>query len=86
MVEYSGGKGTSVADAIVILGAGTTMVGIAAENQYIAQALRAEGREGKKVGQALLQHEGRPYDLITVALDDGGTREFYFDITDFFGK
>lgn len=80
-IGFQGGDGTSAASAIVISGAGGTSDGIAAEYRWI-QA----NRPGAEVlGQALMQHGDRFYDVITIR-SGSGTEEVFFDITDFFGK
>jgi len=42
---------------------------------------------GYKVnGQSLMYHDKKPYDLLRITLADGTRRDFYFDISNFFGK
>lgn len=40
----------------------------------------------KVVKQALVFNEKKPYDILTVKLADGNEKDFYFDISKFFGK
>ena len=42
---------------------------------------------GSKVnGQALLNHNNKPYDLIHITTADGTKTDVYFDISNFYGK
>ncbi|MDH5379307.1 MAG: hypothetical protein OEW75_00545 [Cyclobacteriaceae bacterium] len=36
--------------------------------------------------QALANHDGKPYDILTFKTSDGETKKAYFDISNFFGK
>ena len=81
-LAQSGGDGSSIEQAIVITGAANTLEGIAKESEWIRQNLRG----WRKVGQALLQADGRRYDRIDLAGPNGATKAIYFDITSFFGK
>jgi hypothetical protein len=36
--------------------------------------------------QQLVDHENKPFDVLTFTLQDGSTKRFYFDISKFFGK
>lgn len=72
--------GSSPARAVLI-DENDTRRGIAAENLWI----QAHMPGCRKVGQALLQHEGAVYDRITVHCPEG-RREVYFDIGRFFGR
>ncbi len=56
--------------------------GVAAEYAWIRQNFPG----ALPAGQALLGHGEKMYDLITVTLPDGTAREFYFDISGFFGR
>ena len=81
-----GGSGSSMEDAIVIK-APTDGMGIAEEYTYLQQHYGQKDRDWKVEGQALLMGQGgKPYDLLTVKFKDGKVREFYFDISSFFGK
>lgn len=41
---------------------------------------------GQVLQQALTKYKGKPYDVLTVRLQDGTKKDFYFDISSFFGK
>jgi len=36
--------------------------------------------------QRLVHHDKKPYDILHVVLSDGTEKDFYFDISNFFGK
>lgn len=36
--------------------------------------------------QSLVYHDKKPYDILHVVLADGTEKDFYFDISNFFGK
>ncbi len=72
--------------AIIIL-ARTEKEGIAAEYEHISCVLEKEGVAWKTQSQRLRWDDlGKAYDVLTVLLADGRTREFVFDITSFFGQ
>jgi len=60
---------------------------VAQEYEIVAADHCRCGGDFRVLRQALLFHEGRPYDLLeTVCVQCGQAREFLFDISDFFGK
>ena len=79
-VSYSGGKGTSIEDAVIIKAA-NTMEGILAEREYIERHFPG----WQKKAQTLLDKGKRVYDEIKICR--GLTcKSLYFDVTSFFGK
>jgi hypothetical protein len=40
----------------------------------------------KPVSQALTEHNGKPFDVVTVEKPDGTKASYYFDIKSFYGK
>jgi len=83
---FAGGKGTSMQDAIVILGAKGEPDGVAAEYKYLERLYGRKGVGHTVEDQSLLNDKGRSYDKLGVHLKDGRTLDVYFDITDYFGK
>ena len=81
-VTYAGGNGSSLEQAITVLGATNSFVGIRAEYAW----LNANFPGYKRKSQALLHNAGKSYDLLEVELPNGQTARFYFDISAFFGK
>jgi hypothetical protein len=81
---YSGGSGTSMQDAVVIT-VPQAYLGIRAEYAYIEEQCGRRDVDWRPGGQALLLGEGgKRYDCITIRLQDGAVRDFYFDITSFY--
>ena len=80
-VHVAGGDGSSVAKAVVILGA-TESTGVGAEYDW----LDAHFPGWKLSDQSLLNRDGRAYDVMNFTLPDGSKHSIYFDITDYFGK
>jgi len=86
-IKFSGGDGSSMEKAIVILNAKNSRDGIVAEYQYIEKKLGEKFIYWKPLGQALLHKNGKNYDVINVQITANGKElAYYFDITDFFGK
>jgi hypothetical protein len=83
---YAGGAGTSQEEAVVIT-LTETRLGIPAEYDYVEMQCGRRGRDWKLLQQALfLGPAGERYDRLSIRLADGTQRDFYFDITSFYGK
>jgi hypothetical protein len=82
---FGGGNGDSFASAVVI-NADTSVVGVPAEYDYVASQCGRPRRDWEAQEQRLEMHEGKPYDVLTVALKRGEVRTFYFDVAKYFGK
>ena len=78
---YSGGDGSSCAQAVVIKGV-SDFEGVAAEYAWLRK--RYPGAE--VLGQALTKCGEHPADQLTIKTADGAQKELFFDISDFFGK
>ena len=59
-----------------------SVANIAAEYQWV----KANCSGYRPGGQALVQVNGKPYDLLTLRDGDGRERTVYFDISSFFGR
>ena len=81
LAQQAARDGSTPAAAIVIE-APDTRTGIAQEYAYIRRTYPG----WERVRQALIEHEGRRYDRITIRSPAGETRDVFFDITSFFGK
>jgi hypothetical protein len=77
----TGGDGSSAEKAVVI-NATSTAVGVAAEYAYVERKCGTHTLDS----QSLMNVNGRHYDVMNVTLQDGTKRDFWFDITAFFGK
>lgn len=81
VTPYSGGDGTSLANAVVIK-AGSDAEGVHLENEWI---FHKYGRFRKPFAGMVAQN-GHHFDVITAEFPDGTRRTIYFDITWFFGR
>lgn len=61
---------------------GGSAEGVASQYEW----LRTHYPGWRRTKQALLRHEGRVYDRLTIESPSGETRRIYFDITAVFGK
>jgi hypothetical protein len=91
-ISYTGGDGSSIEQAVVIVGAVNEYDGVDAEYQWLAQKFGTEN-ENWTSSQGFSQSGNKLYDILTVNfLKDvpghkaGESTDFYFDITAFFGK
>jgi hypothetical protein len=75
-VAFTGGDGSSLAQAVIITGGGATG-DVDAENAWLKQHLPG----AKKVAQALIENGGHSYDRLTLTMPDGNTRKVFFDVT-----
>ncbi len=83
-IRYSGGNGSTKERAIKILNAKNSSDGISAEYYYIRKVEKKNGNSYTFVSQALIM-DSLVYDKLTVRVR-GKKKEYWFDITDFFGK
>ena len=87
MIKLSGGNGETIADAVIILGAEDTLEGIQAEKKYISKALlRIQNVDWELFGQQLIKKDGRHFDRLVIIVDSHQEKQFYFDISEFYGK
>lgn len=78
-ITYKGGDGTSFEKAVIIVGAKNSMEGVPAESVWLKK--KYKGYE--KLQQALVQHEGKVYDVITIKTKRDKELVIYFDISGF---
>ena len=83
---FGGGDGSSVEEAVRISGIADNTKGVAAEYDYLQKLLGPRGVRWNVKQQRLIARDNRYFDVLTVMLPDGAQREFFFDITEFFGK
>ncbi|UCE26114.1 MAG: hypothetical protein JSW52_07040 [Candidatus Coatesbacteria bacterium] len=92
-VVYAGGDGTSLEKAVIIVGASGEFEGVDSEYTWLEIQFGPENVNWRSLGQELIIENGRYYDILNVEFltdvgvyDKGDVAEFYFDITDFYGK
>ena len=87
MIKFSRGNGRSIEDAVIILGAEDTLEGIQAEKRYISKALlRVRNVDWEMRGQQLIEKDGCYFDRLSIRVDNHQEKQFYFDISEFYGK
>jgi len=85
-VRFSGGDGRSLEDAVLIEGAHDSEEGVAAEHAYLV-ALSNLGELGlfpELTTHAMIEHEGRCFDVLELSDEDHETVHVYFDTTEFY--
>ena len=86
MATYAGGNGETIENAIVIVNAASGDEVVRAEYEYIMRHYGKPQVDWQMRGQALMHHNGKPYDQMNFVLNDGTEKTLYFDISDFFGR
>ena len=82
----TGGDGSSTDNALVV-NATSTQKGVSLENEYIENKCGKWDIDYTIDRQIQIDHNRRKYDLIYVTMKkDGSKREYWFDVTSFFGK
>ena len=82
---FGGGNGDSFETAVII-NADNPLEGVQAEYSYLSTQCGVPQRDWTIRSQSLREHGGKPHDVITIALAQGGVRTFHFDVSQFFGK
>lgn len=86
MIRYSGGDGTALRTAIKIVGAKTDWDGVDAEYDLIDRIFQILHKKWELLFQELIHENERSYDRLVIRDADDTISNFWFDITDFFGK
>lgn len=73
-------------EAAVALKARDRWEGAFAEIRWLEKELGNRGEAWEKLGQWLVNHNGLPMDHIRVRLQNGEERDYFFDISAFFGE
>lgn len=85
-ILFSPRTGETLKDAIEIINAADTNEGVTAEYSYLRLKFQSLSKEFNVVRQELFPRSGRHYDILTVEFAGGKQENYYFDITEFFGK
>lgn len=81
---YTGGTGATI-DSAVTITATSPRIGIGAEYAYVGLVCGRRNIDWVLTTQAMLEREGRCFDRLTVQESRGPARDFYFDISAFYG-
>ncbi len=83
-ISYSGDKGESFHDAVVMTGIKNQREGIAAEYRYISDMHGQRGQDWFLVGQTMIQDRNKVVDVVEIQLNNPSDRRLiYFDATNF---
>ena len=86
-IEYSGGNGNSIENAIIILKAKNSYEGIPAEYAYIEKLYGKRSVDWMFISQSLVSKKNKHYDVLTIVkLPSKKEMIIYFDISNFYGK
>lgn len=83
-IHFEGGDGATKEHAIKIMGASGENDGVAAEYQYL-NALYGDGK-WHPGSQSLITVDGKNVDQLEITNPKGKSEQFFFDISEFFGK
>jgi hypothetical protein len=86
MIKYKGGNGSIKEEAVIILGASNEVEGVDAEYVWIENKFGEEIVQWELVDQELFDEGNRQYDILKIKFENGNVREFWFEITAFYGK
>ncbi|MBK9096700.1 MAG: hypothetical protein IPM14_01005 [bacterium] len=73
-------------EAIIILGAKDETEGVDAEYIWIEKRFGKQNINWELIDQELVDDGDKQYDILRIKFPDGKIEEFWFDITDFYGK
>ena len=79
-------NGLTKEEAIIILGAKDETEGVDAEYNWLEEKYGEENVDWEMIDQTLLDEGDRQFDILKIKFSNGKTEEFWFDITDFYGK
>ena len=85
-ILFSPGTGETLKQAIEIVNAVDTAEGVAAEHRYVNLVYESKGQAYTLLEQQLIHRGEKSYDKLKVQLDTGKERDFYFDISSFYGR
>ncbi|MHA1973741.1 MAG: hypothetical protein ACTSW1_12145 [Candidatus Hodarchaeales archaeon] len=86
MVKIIEKSGETMEEAIIILEAENSFIGVNFEYEYLDKKYGKQNIDWKLISQALYEKDGKMYDLLYIELSDGSKKSIYFDVNDFFGK
>ena len=79
-------NGLTKEEAIIILGAKDEAQGVDAEYIWIEERFGKQNIKWEMNDQELIDEGDKQYDILRIKFPDGKIEEFWFDITDFYGK
>lgn len=86
-VEFIGGTGFTIEDAIRIKGANNENAGMEAENYFLEKQYGKKNVDWRIIHHRVIEIDHQVFELIIIELKSPLRKiNFYFNITDFFGK
>ncbi len=85
-VRFGGGNGDTIDRAVVIRGAAFDLAATWAEFAYVTQAYGQKDKDWKLISHTHGKQGDREIDTIEIELPGGERRNFFFDVTESFGK
>jgi hypothetical protein len=86
MMTYKGGNGLDSKEAIIIVGAKDELEGIDGEYIWLEEKYGEQDFGWELIDQQSIDEGDKKYDILKIKFLNGEEREFWFDITDFYGK
>ena len=86
MIHYKGGDGSSKEKAIIILGANSEFEGVDAEYLWLEEKFGEQDINWELIFQELIDEESKQYDILRIKFSSGEIKEYWFDISDFYGS
>lgn len=73
-------------EAVIILGAKDEMEGVDAEYNWLEERFGKQNINWELIDQQLIDEGDKQFDVLRIKFRDGKSEEFWFDITNFYGK
>jgi hypothetical protein len=73
-------------EAVIILGAKNEMEGVDAEYSWIEEKFGKQNINWEMNDQQFIDEGEKQFDVLRIKFRDGKIEEFWFDITNFYGK
>jgi hypothetical protein len=85
-MTYKGGSGLDSKEAIIIVGAKDELEGIDGEYIWLEEKYGEQDFGWELIDQQSIDDGDKKYDILKIKFLNGEEKEFWFDITDFYGK
>jgi hypothetical protein len=85
-MTYKGGNGLDSKEAIIIVGAKDELEGIDGEYIWLEEKYGEQDFGWELIDQQSIDEGDKKYDILKIKFLNGEEKEFWFDITDFYGK
>ena len=86
MIIYKGGNGLTEEEAVIILAAKNETEGVDAEYNWLEDKFGEQNVSWELNDQELMDEGDKQYDILRIKFPSGEIKEFWFDITEFYGK